>query len=142
MTPDDMKKRTKNYALRLIKLVDSLPQKRSAHRLGDQLLRAATSVGANYRAACRARSGSDFINKLRIVEEECDESLYWIEILVESGLVPLNRVKSLVGEGDQILAIIVASAKTARARAYSQPNKKPLGRNGSPHQSSIVTRQS
>jgi len=140
MTPNEMKSRTKNYALRVIKLVDALPQKRSANRLGDQLLRAATSVGANYRAACRARSNPDFLNKLRIVEEECDESLYWIEILVESGLVRHQRVETLAGEGNEILAIIVASAKTTRARLYSQSSGKR--RSGFPEQSSIVNRQS
>jgi four helix bundle protein len=83
--------------------------------LGKQLLRCGTSVGANYRAVCRAKSNSDFINKLRIVEEECDESLFWMELLVDNGLVRASRLASLMKEADELLAIVVSSAKTARA---------------------------
>jgi four helix bundle protein len=80
-----------------------------------QLLRCGTSVGANYRAVCRAKSTADFLNKLRIVEEECDESLFWMELLVENNLVKARRLTSLMKEGDEILAIVVASAKSTRA---------------------------
>jgi four helix bundle protein len=82
--------------------------------LGKQLLRSGTSVGANYRAVCRAKSNLDFINKLRIVEEECDESLFWMELLVDNNLVKAARLQSLMKEADEILAIVVSSAKTAR----------------------------
>ena len=115
MTANEMKQRTKAYAVRIVKLVDALPNTRACSRLGQQLLDSGTSVGANYRAVCRAKSSADFINKLRIVEEECDESLFWIELLIETGKISERRVRDLMNEGAQILAIVVASAKTARA---------------------------
>jgi four helix bundle protein len=90
-----------------------------AQILGKQLLRCGTSVGANYRAVCRAKSKSDFINKLRIVEEECDESLFWMELLVDNELVNASRLNSLMKEADELLAIVVTSAKTARANRES-----------------------
>jgi four helix bundle protein len=88
--------------------------------LGKQLLRSGTSVGANYRAVCRAKSTADFVNKLRNVEEECDESLFWMELLVENGLVKSSRLAGLMEEADEILAIVFSSAKTARTSAASQ----------------------
>jgi four helix bundle protein len=114
MNRDEMKARTKAYANRVVKLCSALPNHWIARRIGDPLLRAGTSVGANYRAVCRAKSTADFINKLRVVEEECDESLFWMELLVENRLVKPARLQPLQDEGDQILAIVVASAKTAR----------------------------
>ena len=114
MTREQMKARTKAYAVRVVKLVQSLPRTRECDILGSQLLRSGTSVGANYRAVCRAKSTADFINKLRIVEEECDESLFWMEILVEAGLVKEAKLSQLIREGDEILRIVVSSAKTAR----------------------------
>ncbi len=110
-----MKQRTKAYAVRVIKLVNALPRTPVGGSLGRQLLDAGTSAGANYRAVCRAKSLADFVNKLRIVEEECDESLYWMELLVETGTVKASRLEDLMDEGAQILAIVVASAKTARS---------------------------
>ncbi len=110
-----MKQRTKAFSLRVLKLVQALPRSRTGDILGKQLLRAGMSVGANYRAACRAKSRADFENKLKIVEEECDEALFWLEILAESGLVKAVRLTSLMSEGNALLAIVVASAKTARA---------------------------
>ena len=89
---DDLQARTQTYALRVIKLVESLPLNRTTDVMGKQLLRAATSVGANYRAACRAKSSADFIAKMGIVEEEADECLYWMELLIESGLVDGEEV--------------------------------------------------
>ena len=82
MTPEEFKRRTKQFALRAIKLVDSLPQRRTADVIGKQLLRSATSVGANYRAAIRSRSRADFVAKMGIIAEECDETAYWIEVLM------------------------------------------------------------
>ena len=114
MNQIEMKQRTKKYALRIIRLVESLPRTRTADVLGKQLLRAGTSVGANYRAACRARPKADFIAKMGLVEEEADESLYWMELLVEAELIGIERLNSLMAEGNEILAIIVASIKTAR----------------------------
>ena len=115
MNTAEFKKRTKAYALRVIRLVDSLPNTRVGRVVGDQLLRAGTSVGANYRAAARARSRADFIAKMAIVEEECDESLYWMELLIDEGLVDGGRLEDLVAEGDEILAMTVSSIRTARA---------------------------
>jgi len=115
MTREEMKKRTKAYANRVVKVCSALPGNWVAQTPGKQLLRSGTSVGANYRAVCRAKSTSDFINKLRIVEEECDESLFWMELLVDNNLVKALRLRDLMSEADQILAIVVSSAKTARA---------------------------
>jgi four helix bundle protein len=115
MTRDEMKARTKTYANRIVKLCEALPERWVARTLGRQLLRSGTSVGANYRAVCRAKSTADFLNKLRIVEEECDESLFWMELLVENNFVKARRLAGLMKEGDELLAIVVASAKTTRA---------------------------
>jgi len=114
MTREEMKSRTKAYANRVVKLSAALPTNWIAQVLGKQLLRSGTSVGANYRAVCRAKSNADFINKLRVVVEECDESLFWMELLVDNGLVKPARLGDLMQEGNEILAIVVSSAKTAR----------------------------
>ncbi len=114
MTREQMKSRTKAYANRVVRLCAALPNNWIARTLGGQLLRSGTSVGANYRAVCRAKSNADFINKLRVVEEECDESLFWMELLVDNNLVKAARLRELMKEGNEILSIIVASAKTAR----------------------------
>jgi len=107
-----MKQRTKAFALRVIRLVNSLSRDLVSRRLGDQLLRSGTSVAANYRAACRARSKADFISKLGIVEEEADESALWMELLIESGLVLQSRLEKLLDEANQLTAITVASRKS------------------------------
>lgn len=114
MTREEFKARTKAYALRVIKVVDALPRDTVAKTLGHQLLRSGTSVAANYRASVRAKSPADFVAKMGIVEEECDESLLWMELLVESGRIPSPRLAALMQEGGEILAITVASIKTAR----------------------------
>lgn len=119
MTREEMKDRTKGYANRVVRLCAALPTNWIAQTLGKQLLRSGTSVGANYRAVCRAKSTADFINKLRVVEEECDESLFWMELLVANDLVKGTRLRDLMKEGDELLAIVVASAKTARASSNS-----------------------
>ena len=115
MTREEMRARTKAYANRVVRVCQALPDDWVARTLGRQLLRSGTSVGANYRAVCRAKSSADFLNKLKIVEEECDESIFWMELLVENHFVKASRLKSLMREGDEILAIVVASAKTTRA---------------------------
>ena len=117
MTAEEMKQRTKAYALRVIRLVQALPRNEVARTVGGQLLRSGTSVGANYRSACRAKSRPDFVHKLKIVEEECDESLYWMELLVEGELISAGRLQALQQEGSEILSIVVASLRTARLRA-------------------------
>jgi four helix bundle protein len=114
MNPVEFKKRTKTFALRIIKLFDQLPKTTVSRVIGRQLLRSGTSVGANYRAACRARSPADFIAKLGIVEEECDESLYWMELLIESETMKPRRLSLLMAEANEILAMVVGSINTAR----------------------------
>ena len=111
---DEFKKRTKAFAVRVMKLVDSLPPQMSAQVIGKQLFRAATSVAANYRAACRGRSKAEFIAKLGIVEEEADECGFWIEMLIESGLVHESMLKPLQTEAHEITAMIVASIRTMK----------------------------
>src|SRR5262245_51620226 len=106
MTKEEMKSRTKKYALRVIKAVQALPNNRVGNVLGSQLLRSGTSVGANYRAACRAKSTADFQNKLKNVEEECDESLFWMELMVEAGVMRQKQLGELMKEGDEILRIV------------------------------------
>jgi four helix bundle protein len=119
MSPEEFKRRAFEYGVRVVRLVQALPRKNSARDLGQQLLRAGTSVGANYRAAARARSRADFVAKLGIVEEECDESLYWMEVLMELELVNKKRVQPLYAEGSEILAMVVSSINTARHRPKS-----------------------
>ena len=114
MTKQELQERNKAFALRVIKLVDSLPKKRIADILGTQLLRSSTSVAANYRAACRARSQAEFIAKMGIVEEESDESTGWIELIADAGLISRAKVESLLQESNELTAITVASIKTAR----------------------------
>jgi four helix bundle protein len=114
MTSADMKERTRKFALRVLRLVQSLPQDKITDVLGKQLLRCGTSVGANYRAACRARSTAEFISKLGIVEEEADECIYWMELLVDSGQIKKELVESLRDEASQILSIVISSIKTSK----------------------------
>lgn len=116
MGQKDLRQRTKQFALRIIRLVEALPKGRTADVIGRQLLRCGASVGANYRAACRARSNTDFISKMGIVEEEADESLYWMELLIEAEIVKSVELESLMKEANEILAMTVASIKTARER--------------------------
>ncbi|MBX3294902.1 MAG: four helix bundle protein [Acidobacteria bacterium] len=116
MTQTEMKRRTKQFALRVMNLVEGLPETNAGRVIGRQLLRSATSVGANYRAACRAKSTADFIAKLAIVEEEADESMYWMELLIESGQVKENLLTDLLDECNQIVSIIVSSIKTSKQR--------------------------
>lgn len=111
---EQMKIRTKRFGLRIIKVVASLETDFISRTLGKQLLRCGTSVGANYRAACRARSPAEFRAKLGIVEEEADEAIYWLELLVESQLLSEARLKDLLQEANEILAIVVKSITTSK----------------------------
>ena len=115
MNENDLKKRTKQFGLRVIKLVESLPNGQTVRTTGNQLLRSGMSVGANYRAACRGRSKADFIAKAGISLEEADECLYWMELLQEAGIVPAERLKDLMKEAYEIVAIFTSPIKTARA---------------------------
>jgi len=114
MTKEELKKRTKLFALLIIKLVDDLPNTKSGYTIGNQIIRSGTSVGANYRSSCRARSNADFISKITIVEEECDETLYWLELISESDMLPQERLQKIMKEADELTAIFTASGKTAR----------------------------
>jgi len=116
MNTEDFKNRTKAFALRVIRLTEALPKNQTANVIGKQLLRCGTSVGANYRAACRARSTPEFIAKMGIVEEECDESMYWMELIVEAGLMEEKLLIDLKSEANEILSMVIASIKTARSR--------------------------
>ena len=114
MSEADLKKRTKAFALRILKLVDALPKTTAGRALASQIVRSGTSVAANYRAACRAKSPADFIAKMGIVEEEADETLFWLELLEESGLVAAAKLSAIKLEANELIAITVASIKTAR----------------------------
>lgn len=114
MDEGELKQRTKQFALRVIRLVEALPATGVGRALGNQLVRSATSVGANYRAACRGRSRAEFVAKLGVVEEEVDESAYWMELITESNLLPATRVQSLLQEADELTAIFAASIRSAR----------------------------
>ena len=110
------KARTKKLAVAIIEQMDKLPHSRSADVIAKQIIRSGTSIGANYRAACRAKSTADMINKMKIVEEESDETEYWLELLVEAELIPQEQIKTIYKETDEILAMTVASIKTLRNR--------------------------
>ena len=115
------KRRIRDVALRMIDLIDSLPSSRATEVIGRQLLRSGTSIGANYRAACRSRSSSDMISRLSIVEEEADETLYWLDLLVGSKKIEPGRVNTLPNAVQEIVAMTVASIKTLRSRALVNP---------------------
>jgi four helix bundle protein len=114
MNEQQFKDRTKAVALRVIRLVEALPRTKTAQTIGGQLLRCGTSVGANYRAACRGKSPADVIVKLGIVEEEADEAIYWLELLIDAKILPEAKLRPLMTEIDEILAMTVASIKTLR----------------------------
>jgi four helix bundle protein len=112
----DLKKRTKQYALRIIKLFRSLPKSGEAQVIGRQLLRSGTSVGAQYREACRSRSNAEFISKMESSLQELDETAYWLELLIEVEIVSAKRLGDLLTETDELIAIFVSSVKTTKSR--------------------------
>ena len=120
MNSDAMKRRTKEFAKRIIELCRVLPNNREGRLIGNQMFSSGTSVAANYRAACRGRSRAEFIAKLGIVEEEADETLFWLEIIDEMAVDDTNVVQSLMQECDEIIAIMVSSIKTARQEKESR----------------------
>src|SRR5262245_13739882 len=122
MNADDLKKRTKLFALRILKLVEALPKTVVGKTVGGQLVRAGTSVGSNYRAACRGRSKAEFISKLGIVEEEADESAFWLELVIEGGLLKARLVQSLLDEANELTRIMAKSRVTA-GRYRLKPTK-------------------
>lgn len=112
--PTDLKVRTKAYALRIIKLYQALPKSGEAQVIGKQVLRSGTSVGAQYREACRAKSPADFISKMEGSLQELDETAYWLELLVESKIMPADKLLDLQKETDELTSIFVSSVKTAK----------------------------
>lgn len=122
MPPGRLKVLTKEFAIAIVRLVEELPNRRSGWVIGDQLMRSGTSVGANYRAACRARSRKDFIAKMGIVEEESDESDYWLELAVDTGLINVERVVQLRDDAQHITAMTVLSIRRAREAPRSTPH--------------------
>lgn len=116
MNNGQLRTRTKSFALRVIRLYEALPSRGVVQVIGHQLLKSGTSVGANYRASCRAKSTKDMIAKLKIVEEEADESAYWMETLIDAQLIAEKRLKPLLGEANEIVAMTVASIQTLRRR--------------------------
>ena len=124
MTEAEFKNRTKDIALRVIKLVQSLPNNLVAETIGKQLLRSGTSIGVNYRAASRAKSTADIINKLAIVEEESDESMFWIELLIEAEIFPAKKLTALYDDIDEVVAMVVSSIKALRLKKSVNPKSK------------------
>ena len=116
MTREDMKQRLKAFAIRIIKMVDEMPNTISGNAIARQVIRSGTSPSANYRAACVGKSDKDFLNKLKMCEEELDETSHWLELIIESGLLPKSRMVNLYEENLELLKIIVASIKTMRSK--------------------------
>jgi four helix bundle protein len=116
MNAEEMRTRSKQFALRIMKLADSLPRTASGRTLAGQIVRSGTSVAANYRAAGKARSKAEFIAKLGIAEEEADETQFWLELIIESGIVPSTRLEPLLQEARELTAIIAASRISASKR--------------------------
>ena len=124
MTKEELKERLITFAVRIIKMVDSIPNTVSGSAIAKQIVRSGTSPSANYRAACLAKSDKDFINKLKMVEEELDETIHWIVILTRSGLMPTAKMEKLHEEGTELLSIISKSIITTKARLSSMEEAK------------------
>lgn len=123
--PEELRGRTKRFALRIIRLFRSLPRTDEARIIGKQVLRSGTSVAANYRALCRARSKAEFIAKMGVVIEEADETVFWLELLIEAQIIPQPKTQDLLSEANELTAIFVASRKTATGK------NKPIGSSAS-----------
>ena len=123
MNSAEFQNKTKKLGLHVIRFVEILPQSHTSRVITNQILRCALSVGANYRAVCRAKSDKDFINKMKIVEEDCDETIYWLEIIEESGLAKIEVVTPLKREAKEILAMIVASINTMSKNLKSKKSE-------------------
>ena len=127
MTPEDLKRRTKQFALRILKLVAALPKSVEGRAIAGQLARAGTAVGANYRAACRGRSKAEFVAKIGIVEEEADESAYWLELIIEAELLKVSQVEPLLTEANELARIMAQSRISASATLGREQNKSAIG---------------
>jgi four helix bundle protein len=119
MNSEDLKKRLKVFALRIIKLSESLPGNITGKTIANQIIRSGTSPGANYRSACLGKSDKDFLNKLKMVEEELDETMYWLELCIESGLIKESLLKDLMTENHELLKIIISSINTMKKKLNS-----------------------
>ena len=119
MTTNELKARTKRFALRVMALIDALPNTVKGHVIANQIMRSATSVGANYRSACRARSKAEFISKIGVVEEEADETAFWLELIIDSGIRRKKQIEPLLQEANELVAIMAASRKSAIANRKS-----------------------
>ncbi len=113
MTTDELKARTKEFVLRVIRLVDALPTSVKGRAIANQIMRSSTSVAANYRAACRARSRAEFIAKIGVVEEEADETAFWLELIIDSKIRSKMQIEQLLNEAGELVAIMAASRKSA-----------------------------
>lgn len=120
MNQDDLKKRLKKFALRIIKLSENLPNNITGNTIAKQIIRSGTSPGANYRAACLGKSDKDFLNKLKMVEEELDETQYWLELILESGLIKSNLLDNLVKENEELFKIIASTIVTMKKKINSK----------------------
>ena len=114
MTKDELKERTKTFAVLIIKIIEEIPNTIAGRTISNQIVRSATSVAANYRSACRARSNADFISKITIVEEECDETLFWLELITDTKLLSMDKVADVMREAKELTAIFTASGRTAK----------------------------
>ena len=119
MDPAELKNRTKQFALRILKLVAALPNSIEGRAIANQMVRSGTSVAANYRATCRARSRAEFVAKIGVVLEEADETLLWLELIKETKLLPTKRVEALLTEANELVAIMVSSRKSAASNLKS-----------------------
>jgi four helix bundle protein len=134
VTEGELKRRTKEFGLRALRVADALPRGRAGDAVGRQLVRCGLSVGANYRAACRAKSPADFAAKLAIVEEELDEAGYWLEIIADYEMLPSRRLEAVRREANDLLAIVVALIKTIRRRANPKSKVQNPKSPGGPNQ--------
>jgi four helix bundle protein len=141
MNADDLKKRTKQFALRVLKLVAALPNTVAGRAIGGQLVRSGTSVGSNYRAACRGRSRAEFVAKLGVVEEEADESAFWMELIIEGELLKPNQVVSLLDEANELAKIMAQSRITASKALIRSERRSAKTKMVSNRQSAIGNRQ-
>ena len=132
MDEQALKERTKRFGLRIMKLVDALPKTTSGRAIGNQLVRSGTSVGANYRAACRGRSKAEFIAKIGVVAEEADESAFWLELLMDANILKTDLVSPLHQEAEELTAIFTASGRTAKIHNRRPPTKNPKPRSRNP----------
>ena len=128
MTEDELKDRFKAFSIRIINMVDNMPDTISGRAIASQVVRSGTSPSANYRAACLGKSGKDFINELKMVEEELDETGHWIDVIMSTGMLPEQRVKDLYLESQELLKIITSSILTMKQKLNGDENGKFINR--------------